>query len=500
MMEEAFRLIDDPDGESTYLRLSTRSDRAGRTRPTTAGAKARSHGGYWLRAPGPNAEAAIVAMGAVMPEALAAWEELADDVPGLGLLAVTSPDLLHRGWTAAQAARWQASASRATSSSLLSAPAAARRPRHHRRRRARLAVMARRRARPARRAARRREVRPDRQPRRPLCRLPPRRLRDHRRPLPSCCCLPRGAAWPGVISTSGRSATASSHAITRTVTETDNVLITTLTHNPQPLHLDYEAAAKSEFGKPLVNSCFTFSLMVGVSVARHDARHARRQPRLRQARLSQPGLRRRHAAQRKRVHRAARKQVAAERRHRHLGAPQLQPARRAGVRMHPHRAAAQKAAMTEPRSWLFVPADSERKIAKALDSDADAIIFDLEDSVAPAQKAAAREILKGPAEARPAARNGGCASTRSAASITRTTSRLIGIADIHGIVLPKAESGADVDPARASHRQHPDPRDRHRNRGEPVRPAVLSRPEVAAGGDELGRGGSVGRARRLVQI
>jgi pyruvate dehydrogenase E1 component len=45
-------------------------------------------------------------MGAVMPEALAAWEELRGDIPGLGLLAVTSPDLLHRGWTAAQAARW----------------------------------------------------------------------------------------------------------------------------------------------------------------------------------------------------------------------------------------------------------------------------------------------------------------------------------------------------------------------------------------------------------
>ena len=56
------------------------------------------------------------------------------------------------------------------------------------------------------------------------------------------------------------------HAVTRTVTETDNVLITTLTHNPQPLHLDHEAAAKSEFGKPLVNSIFTFGLMIGVSV------------------------------------------------------------------------------------------------------------------------------------------------------------------------------------------------------------------------------------------
>ena len=57
------------------------------------------------------------------------------------------------------------------------------------------------------------------------------------------------------------------HAVTRTVTETDNVLISTLTHNPQPLHLDHESAAASEFGKPLVNSIFTFGLMVGVSVS-----------------------------------------------------------------------------------------------------------------------------------------------------------------------------------------------------------------------------------------
>ena len=56
------------------------------------------------------------------------------------------------------------------------------------------------------------------------------------------------------------------HAITRTVTETDNVLISALTHNPQPLHLDHEAAAATDFGKPLVNSIYTFGLMVGVSV------------------------------------------------------------------------------------------------------------------------------------------------------------------------------------------------------------------------------------------
>jgi acyl dehydratase len=57
------------------------------------------------------------------------------------------------------------------------------------------------------------------------------------------------------------------HAITRTVTETDNVLVSALTHNPQPMHLDHEAAAQSEFGQPLVNSIYTFGLMVGVSVS-----------------------------------------------------------------------------------------------------------------------------------------------------------------------------------------------------------------------------------------
>ena len=58
-----------------------------------------------------------------------------------------------------------------------------------------------------------------------------------------------------------------SHSITRTVTETDNLLISTLTHNPQPMHLDKELAAKSEFKQTIVNSVFTFGLMIGVSVS-----------------------------------------------------------------------------------------------------------------------------------------------------------------------------------------------------------------------------------------
>jgi pyruvate dehydrogenase E1 component len=123
MMEEAFRLIDNPAGESTYLRLSTRAiaqvERANDDWKADALA-----GGYWLREPGPNAEAAIVAMGAVMPEALAAHEELSADIPGLGLLAVTSPNLLHRGWTAAQAKRWQGESAPSHAETLLSRLAA----------------------------------------------------------------------------------------------------------------------------------------------------------------------------------------------------------------------------------------------------------------------------------------------------------------------------------------------------------------------------------------
>jgi acyl dehydratase len=56
------------------------------------------------------------------------------------------------------------------------------------------------------------------------------------------------------------------HAVHRTVTETDNVLISTLTMNPAALHLDAEYSKSTPFGKPLVNSVFTLGLLVGLSV------------------------------------------------------------------------------------------------------------------------------------------------------------------------------------------------------------------------------------------
>ena len=101
----AFEHLQAPDGGSVYLRLTTRViDQV--PRADTAWEADALKGGYWLKPPGPNATAAIVYTGAIAPEALAAWEALSDDLPGLGLMAVTSPDLLHRGWSARQANRW----------------------------------------------------------------------------------------------------------------------------------------------------------------------------------------------------------------------------------------------------------------------------------------------------------------------------------------------------------------------------------------------------------
>ena len=56
------------------------------------------------------------------------------------------------------------------------------------------------------------------------------------------------------------------HGIRRTITEADNVLFSTMTHNPAPLHLDAEYMKGTEFGKPIVNSTLTLAFMVGISV------------------------------------------------------------------------------------------------------------------------------------------------------------------------------------------------------------------------------------------
>ena len=102
-----------------------------------------------------------------------------------------------------------------------------------------------------------------------------------------------------------------------------------------------------------------------------------------------------------------------------------------------------------PRSWLFVPADSDKKVAKAIAGDADAIIFDLEDSVSLERKQAARDLLK--------ALGGRDGGPRWWVRINplrtdhhKKDLEIFASADFEGVVLPKAESGADV--AELAHR------------------------------------------------
>jgi pyruvate dehydrogenase E1 component len=102
VMAWGFRHMQAPDGGSVYLRLSTRA-LAQPTRPLDR--EAVIAGGYWLVPPGPGAQVAIAYQGAVAPEAQDALAQIAEDLPGCGLLAVTSADRLHAGWLSVRRAR-----------------------------------------------------------------------------------------------------------------------------------------------------------------------------------------------------------------------------------------------------------------------------------------------------------------------------------------------------------------------------------------------------------
>ena len=299
-------------------------DRAGRARRRRLEGR-RAAGGYWLREPGPNAEAAIVAMGAIMPEALAAWEELSADIPGLGLLAVTSPDLLHRGWTAAQAGALDGRArSRATSRQLLVAPRARRRPRHPVRRRARLAVAgsAACSASASRRSASSASARPAAWP----TSTPPTGSTAPRSPrrLPSFSLARLGdPAWPDAFSTSGRSATGRPRGHPHRHRDRQCADLGADPQSAADAPRPRGRGRDSEFGKTAGQSIYTFGLMVGVSVA--TPRSARWSPTSATTSCVFPApvfvgdtLR----CESECVD-ASREQVAAQRRHRHLGAPQL---------------------------------------------------------------------------------------------------------------------------------------------------------------------------------
>ncbi|MGH7094928.1 MAG: transketolase, partial [Stellaceae bacterium] len=98
LLRWALEEIQREDGKSVYFRLSTRPVEQPERTIGAALADAIVAGAYWLREPEPGAELAIAYSGAVAPEALAAYEMVREDVPGAGLLAVTSPDRLYAEW------------------------------------------------------------------------------------------------------------------------------------------------------------------------------------------------------------------------------------------------------------------------------------------------------------------------------------------------------------------------------------------------------------------
>jgi pyruvate dehydrogenase E1 component len=105
VMRRSFGHMQAEDGGSVYLRLTTRAI-AQVARTDDAWREDSLKGAYWLKPPGDKADAAIAFCGAVAPEVLAAAEALAEDIPGLGVLNVVSPGLLHRDWMAARRGRW----------------------------------------------------------------------------------------------------------------------------------------------------------------------------------------------------------------------------------------------------------------------------------------------------------------------------------------------------------------------------------------------------------
>jgi pyruvate dehydrogenase E1 component len=112
LLRWAIEEIQREDGESVYFRLSTRPIDQLERQLDAALAEAVVAGAYWLREPAPGAELAIAYCGAVAPEAIAAYEAIREDLPGAGLLAITSPNRLHRDWQAAAKRGQQGTAER----------------------------------------------------------------------------------------------------------------------------------------------------------------------------------------------------------------------------------------------------------------------------------------------------------------------------------------------------------------------------------------------------
>ena len=185
IMRFAFEHLQAADGESIYLRLSTRPIDQPEREMSDDLAAAILAGAYWLREPAPGSELALVGSGAVLPEVLDAADQLADDLPGLGVMVVTSADRLHVDWRAGQSGERRG---RGGAGPPARAARPGRAPDHRARRPSGDARLARQRFRTADLSARRRPLRPVGRHPGPLSRLRARCGGDHR---------PRRARLPG---------------------------------------------------------------------------------------------------------------------------------------------------------------------------------------------------------------------------------------------------------------------------------------------------------------
>jgi pyruvate dehydrogenase E1 component len=106
VLREAFDAVERVEGGSSYLRLSTRQMAQIDREMNDDLASDILNGAYWAKPPSGDAQIAIAYTGAIAPEAFEAWEQLVEDVPGAGLLAVVSPDVIHRDWMATTRSPW----------------------------------------------------------------------------------------------------------------------------------------------------------------------------------------------------------------------------------------------------------------------------------------------------------------------------------------------------------------------------------------------------------
>ncbi len=217
-----------------------------------------------------------------------------------------------------------------------------------------------------------------------------------------------------------------------------------MTHNPQPLHLDAEAAKASEFGQILVNGTFTFSLMVGLSVG--DTTLGTLVANLGYDKLVMPkpvfiGDTMRAETE---IVELRQSRSRPDRGHRHLPARTLQPAQRNGLPVPALRARFPEAAM-RLRSLLFVPGDRPIAWKKRLRLGADALISI--SRIPSRSRTSPRPARRSPPSSpRPEARSrSSFASTRSIAGFWTTILPRSSKAGPDGLVLPKAEGAASVD-------------------------------------------------------